>query len=96
MLHKDAMLFHEVVDPWISLNFPSLGSPPGGLCSLLQGFSSASGVSLMLGQVASLLVTDEALVVPYVLHSVPRREIDLVNVHSIGIPGRLGGPHHLS
>ena len=37
---------------------------------------------------ASLLVADEALVVPNVLHSFTRREMDLVYIHSIGIGAR--------
>ena len=46
----------------------------------------------MFGQVASLLVTDEALVVPHVLHSFSGREIDLVNIHGVGVPRGLGIP----
>ena len=38
----------------------------------------------MLGQVASLLVTDEALVIVHVFGSVSGGEIDSVDVHSIG------------
>ena len=43
----------------------------------------------MFGRVASLLVADEALSVPNVLHSFTGREIDLVNVHGIGIRVRV-------
>ena len=50
----------------------------------------------MLGQVASLFVTDEALVVSHVLGPVSGREVDPINIHGIGIPSRLGGSCHLS
>ena len=39
----------------------------------------------MFGRVASLLVADEAVAVPHMLHSFAGREIDLVHVHGIGI-----------
>ena len=44
----------------------------------------------------SLLVTDEAFVVLHVLSSVPGREVDLVDIHGIGIPSRPGGSCCLS
>ena len=40
---------------------------------------------LVLGQMASLFVANEAFAVPDVLHSFTRREIDLVNVHCVRI-----------
>ena len=42
----------------------------------------------MLGHMASFLVTDEALLVPDVLHSFTWREIDLVYVHGVRVRAR--------
>ena len=87
------MLSHEVSDRWVSFDFSGgfCGFPPGEAVSLRWGSSSSSfpKVLPMFGQVASFLVADEALVVPYVLHPFTGREVDLVYVHSIGV--RMGG-----
>ena len=98
MLHRDPMLFHEAVDLWFFFfKFSGLSSPPpGGACSLLHGFSSPSRISLMFGRVASLLVVDEALAVPHMLSSFTGRDIDLVHVHGVGVPGWSGGSSGLS
>ena len=45
----------------------------------------------MLGQVASLLVADEALLVSHVLHSFTRREINPIHIHGVRVPGGLAG-----
>ena len=82
------MLFHEVTD--LRIYFIDLSCfgvpPPGGVFSLLWGLSSLSGVSLVFGQMASLLVENEAFAVPHMLCSFTGREIDLVYVHGIRIP----------
>ena len=44
---------------------------------------------------ASLLVTDEALVVLHILSSVLGREVDLVDIHGVGVPSRSSGFHCL-
>ena len=49
----------------------------------------------MLGRVASLLVADEALSVPHMLCSFAGREIDLVHIHGVRVPGWLTGLHVL-
>ena len=84
------MEFHEVDNFWVSLDLSRdfRGSFPRGMISQGSPFSSLSRVSSVLGRVASLLVTDEALSVPDVLRSFTRREIDLVYIHSIGIRSR--------
>ena len=61
---------------------------PGGMVSRRFPFSSFSRVSLVFGRVASILVTDEALLVPDVFCSFTGRKIDLVYIHSIGIWSR--------
>ena len=80
--------------PQVSFSFPGF-SPPWGLCPLLQELPSSLGISPVLGWVASLLVTDEALVVIHVLSSISGGEIDSVDVHSIGVPSRVSGFCHL-
>ena len=50
--------------------------------------SSFPRVPSVFGQVASLLVANEALSVPNVLSSFTGGEIDLVHVHSIGVGSR--------
>ena len=94
MLHRDLMLFHEVCDLWVYLNFPGgfSGLPPGVAFSLRRGPSSPSlsGVSLVFGQVTSFLVANEAFVVPHVLCSFTGREIDFIHVHCVGV--RTSGP----
>ena len=84
------MEFHEVGNLRVSFDLSSSfhGLSPGGMVSWGSPFSSFSRVSLVFGQVASLLVADEALSVPDVLCPSTRREIDLVYVHSIGIRSR--------
>ena len=92
------MFFHEVGNPRVHfIDLPCFGvPPPGGAFSLLQGFPSFPWVPLMLGQVASLLVADEALVVSHMLCSFTRREVGLVYVHGIGVSGRSGSSSVLS
>ena len=90
MLCRDPVLLHEVVDPWISFNFPSFSISPGWSCSL-WGFSSSLGVSLVFGRVAPHLVADEAFVVPHMLSSFTGREIDLVCIHGIRVSGWSSG-----
>ena len=89
VLCRDLMLFHEVSNPQVCLDLPSgfRGFPPGEAISLRRGPPSSplSGVSSMFGRVASLLVANEALAIPHVLHSFTGREIDLVYIHCIGI-----------
>ena len=86
------MLSHKFCDLWVSLDFSGgfCGLSPGEVVSLRQGSSSSSfpGISLVFGCVASLLVADEALLVPDVLRSFTRRKIGLVYIHSIGIRSR--------
>ena len=60
------------------------------------GFPFLSRVPLMLGQVASLLMANEALAILHVLCSFTGREIDLVNTHGIGISGWSASFHSLS
>ena len=83
------MLFHEVSDPWVSLDLPSgfHGLPPGEVFSLRGGSSSPlpSRISLVFGQVASLFVADEALAVSHVLHSLTGREIDFIYIHCVWV-----------
>ena len=83
------MLFHEVGDLQVSFDFSSgfSGLSPGEVFSRRQGSPSSSfpRVSPVFGQVASLLVADEAFLVPYVLCSFTGREIDFVNIHGIEI-----------
>ena len=50
----------------------------------------------MLGRVASLLVANEALAILHVLCSFTGREIDLVNIHGIGVSGLSASFHGLS
>ena len=85
------MLFHKVCYLWVDFDLSSgfCGLSPGGVFSWGSFSSSLSGVSSMFGRVASLLVADEALLVPHMLGPFARREIDLVYVHSIWI--RAGG-----
>ena len=81
MLCRDAMLLHELVDLQVFF-FESSGCGillPGASL-VLWGPSLLSRVSFMLGQVASLLVADEALLVPHVLHSFTGGEVNLVHV----------------
>ena len=83
------MLPHEVSNLWVSFDFLGglCGLSPGETVSLRWSLSPSSlpRVSSVLGRVASLLVADKALVVPNVLCSFTRREMDLVYVHSVGI-----------
>ena len=88
---RDVVLFHEICDLRVWFDLPSglHGFPPGEAVSL-GGSSSFSfpWISLVFGQVASLLVADETLAVPDLLSSFTRREIDLVNIHSVWIRAR--------
>ena len=96
MLCRDSMLFHELMDPQVFI-FKSSGCgvlPPGTGLALWRS-SLLSRVPLMLGQVASLLVADEALLVSHVLHSFTGREIDLVHIHGIRVSGWSAGLHVL-
>ena len=92
VVSRDVVFPHEVSDLWIRFDFSGgfRGLSPGEAVSLRWGFSfpSPSGVSSVLGQVASLLVADEALAVSYVLHFFTWREVDLVYVHHVGIGAR--------
>ena len=87
---RDIMQFHEVRDFWVGFDLPcDFHSLSPGVVSWSSSLSPFSGVPSMLGQVTSLLVADEALLVSDVLCSFVWRKIDLVYVHCIGI--RLGG-----
>ena len=83
------MLSHEVADPRVSFDFPHglRGLPPREVFSLRWGPSSSSfpWVSPVLKRVTSLLVADEAFVVPHVLRFFTGGEIDLVHIHCVGI-----------
>ena len=87
---RDVVEFHEVgnfrVGFDLSSSFRDLSL--GGMVSRGSPFSSFACVSSMFGQVASLLMANEAFSVPDVLHSFARREIDLVYIHGIGIRSR--------
>ena len=86
------MLSHKFCDLWVSLDFSGgfCGLSPGEAISLRWGSSSSSfpWISSVFGQVASLLVGDEALLVSNVLSSFTRRVIDFIHVHSIGVGAR--------
>ena len=90
MTHRDIVSFHEAGNFQVGFNLSSsfCGLSPGGVVSWSSPFSSLSGVSSVFGRVTSLLVTDEALLVPDVLCSFTRGEIDLVYIHSIGVWSR--------
>ena len=93
MLHRNVVLSHEVGDLWVRFDFPGglCSLSPGGVISLRRGSSSPSfpWVSSMLGQMVSLLVADEALLISDVLRPFTRREIDLFYIHSIGVGARV-------
>ena len=93
MLCRDIVLPHEVGNLQVGINLPGglCGFSPGEVVSLRWGSSSPSlpGISPMFGQVASLLVADEALAISNVLHSFTRGEVDLIHIHSIGIGVRI-------
>ena len=83
---RDVVEFHEIGDFWVGFDFPS------DFCSFLPGVVSRgspssffSRVSPVFGQMASLLVADEAFSVSDMLRSFTRGEIDLVYVHCVGI-----------
>ena len=90
MARRDVVEFHEVGNFRVGFDLSSnfRGLSPGGMVSQGSPLSSFSRVSSVFGQVASLLVVDEALSVSDVLCPFTRREIDLVYVHSIGIRSR--------
>ena len=83
------MLLHELSNLWVSLDLPSgfRGLSPG-VVSQDFPLSSFPRVSSVCGRVTSLLVADEALSVPDVLHSFVWRKVDLVYVHSVGVRSR--------
>ena len=89
MVCRDIVLPHEDGDlrVWLDFSGGFHGLSPGEMVSLRWSPSPSSlpRVSSVLGQVESLLVADKALVVPNVLCSFTRREMDLVYVHSVGI-----------
>ena len=88
MLHGDLMLLHEVSNLQVCFDFPYFCSlSPGEVFFLRKGSSSSSfsGVSPMLGQVASLLVADEAFAVLHVLCSFTGREVDFIHIHGVGV-----------
>ena len=89
VLHRDFMLFHEVSKLQVCLDLPSgfCGFPPGEAFSLRWGSSSSSlsRISPMFGQVAPLLVINEALAVSHVLCSFTGGEINLVDIHGVGV-----------
>ena len=84
------MLLHEVGNLRVSFDLSSgfFGHSPRGVIPWGSPSSSLSRVSSVFGRMASFLVANEALSVPNVLRSFTRGEIDLVNVHSIGIWSR--------
>ena len=91
MVCRDVVLPHEISNLQVGFDFPSglCGLSPGEAVSLGRfSLSSFSRISLVLGQMASLLVADEALAASDVLCSFTRREIDLVNVHHVRIGAR--------
>ena len=92
MFRRDFVLIHEVRNLWIGLNLSGgfSGVSPGEVVSLRRGSSSSSfpRVSPVLGQVASLLVADEAFAVSNMLCSFTQREIDLVHIRSVGVGAR--------
>ena len=91
------MLLHEVANPQVySIDFPGFVGLSPGVFSLLWGFSSFPRIYFVFGRVASLLVADEAFAVPHVLHSFTGREIDLVYINGVRIPGWSSGSSCLS
>ena len=93
------MLSHEVTDPQVFFfDFSSFSGllSPGGAFSKLRRVPLLSRVTLVVGQMASYFVTDEAFAVPHMLCSFTRREIDFVHIHGIRVPGRLSGSGGLS
>ena len=87
MTHRDIMLFHKASNLRVGFNLPSSfrSLSPGGVVSRGSPFSSFPRVSSVFGQVASLLVADEAFAVSDMLRSFTRRKIDFVYVHSVGV-----------
>ena len=89
MFHQEIVLSHEVSNLQVSFDLSGgfCGLSPGEVVSSREGSSSSSfpGVSPVFGRMASFLVTDEALVVPYVLCSFTGREIYLIHIHGIGV-----------
>ena len=87
MTSRDVVEFHEVGNFWVGLDFSSgfHSLSPGGVVPRGPPLSSFSRVPSVFGQVASLLVADEALLVSDVLRSFTRGEIDLVYVHGIWV-----------
>ena len=84
------MQFHGVHNFWVRFDLSC------GFCSLSPGvacqgpsLSSFPRVSLVLGQVASLFMANEAFSVPNMLCFLSWGEVDLIYIHSVGI--RLGG-----
>ena len=83
----DIVKFHEVCHFRVSLDFFGGFSvlPPGGSVSRWFSSSSFSGVSPVLGRMASFFVADEAFAISDVLSSIARGEIDLVNIHGVRV-----------
>ena len=81
------MLFHKASNLRVGFDLPGSlsGLSPGGVVSQGSPFSSFPGVSSLFGRVTSLLMADEALLVPDVLCFFIWRKVDLVYVHSIRI-----------
>ena len=81
------MEFHEVCYFWVGLDlFSSFrGLSPGGTVSRWSPFSSFSGVSPVLGRMASFFVADEAFVIPDMFCFVAWGEIDLVDIHGVWV-----------
>ena len=81
------MKFHEVCYFRVGPDFLSSlrGLFPGRAVSRWSSSSSFSGVSSVLGRVASLFVADEALAVSDMFRFVAWGEIDLVYIHSVWV-----------
>ena len=85
------MLFHIVSDQQISQDFPCgfPGLSPGGTFSLRRGSPAPSSflswISSVFGGVTSFFVADETLAVSHVLSPFAGREVDLVDIHGIGV-----------
>ena len=80
------MQFHEVCNFWVGFDLSrGLHSLSPGMASRGSSLSSFPEVSLVLGRVASLLMANEAFLVPNMLCFLSWGEVDLVYVHSIRI-----------
>ena len=95
LFSRDPFLIHEVGNLWVPFNFSGLGLPWRS-CPLLRGFSLSLWVSSVFGCMASYFVANEAFAVVHVLCLFTWWEVDLVNIHGIGVLwGWASGPCQL-